>query len=125
MKLFKPQVQLFKTITLDGPDHFYLHVVTNTDVTNYREDGFEVGTIVDNKLVVVVRAIPDQSIPDLFAETPVVHTIDLGVLDFPAGEGDIEVIFDRGDRDGNDDNKTTVNTTDAVEDSRPIPSNSL
>lgn len=121
MKLFKPQVQLVKVTDAISPDEYHLHVVTFTDMSNYREDGYWVGTVDQSGVLVVkVKAILDGSIMDFPYLTPIVHTINLGALAFPGGEGFIEVIFEDSMRGPNTGKKNIVRTVDADEDSRPI-----
>ena len=70
--------------------------------------------------------------------TPLVHTLDLGTIAFPGGEGEIkvtlvgEVVASRGaTRDTNPTTTTktggtgTVSTTDSDDKTRPISENSL
>lgn len=85
MKLFKPQLQLAKESEMqdDGSfrDHYYLHVVTFTDKTNYRAEDYQIDDHnLASKGVINVRLYinADMEIADLNYLTPVVHTLDLG-----------------------------------------------
>lgn len=93
MKFFKPQVQLAREIVLDEPDHYYLHVVTFCPRSCFRADGHETdaGELADNKYKVRIKLRQDPGLPDLEYITPVVHTLTLGGISFPSGEGEIEV----------------------------------
>lgn len=85
MKLFKPQLQLARE-SEEQPDgsfryHYYLHVVTFTDRTNFRAEDFVVNmSALETEGIVNIRAYvyPDPEIPDFHYLTPLVHTIDLG-----------------------------------------------
>lgn len=122
MKLFKPQVQLTKITEASVPDDYYIHVVTFTDWTNYREDGYTIGEMEeDGTLPVTVKAIQDENIIDLNYLTPVVHTIKLGAVEFPTGGGIVKVTFDDGTQSAGNGKKNIARTIDTEEDARPIP----
>ncbi len=121
MKLFKPQVQLTKITDATEPDDYYIHVITFTDKTNYRADGYSIGTMDGNGVLpVTVKATLDEHIIDLPYLTPVVHTIKLGNVSFPSG-GLVEVVFDDGTQGSSEGKKSNARPADALEDSRPLP----
>lgn len=120
MKLFKPYVELTKITDANEPDDYYIHVVTFTDKTNYRADGYSIGTLDQNGVLpVTVKAILDENIIDFPYLTPVVHTIKLGDVSFPSG-GLVEVIFDDGTQSSSEGKKGHVRDMDAEVDERPI-----
>lgn len=138
MKFFHPQLQLTRETALDAPDAYYLHVVTFCPRTSFRADGYETpGFHPDNESVykVKVKLLQDAALPDMEYITPVVHTIALGSVAFPEGEGWFEVQVtgtvlgtSNTQRDG-DPPKTggtgTVGSTTADDKSRPIDSERL
>lgn len=141
MKFFKPQIQLARERQLDAPSLYYVHVVTFCPRTSFRADGH---TIDDEDLHsglyrVTVNLLEDTTLPDMEYITPVVHTIDLGEIEFPDGEGWIEVgvagvDVEEEERSARNNNPTTttktggkgtVSTTEAEDKTRPIMANSL
>ncbi len=141
MKFFKPVVQLAREHQIDQPDLYFLHVVTFCPRTCYYASNYTVSTtnLANGLYEVTVKIMQDLTRPDMEYITPVVHTIDLGPIAFPGGEGWIQVSVE-GDvpntrngatRDGNPTTKTktggsgTVSTTDADDKSRPILESSL
>lgn len=141
MKFFKPVVQLARERHLTGPDSFFLHVVTFCPRTVYRADGHSVSSAnlsTEGLYEVTVNLQEDSTLSDMEYITPVVHTIDLGTIEFPDGEGWIQVTVSggpqasgNGQRDAADPTTTTktggsgtVSTMDADEKSRPL-ANSL
>lgn len=132
MKLFKPQLQLAKESEMqdDGSfrDHYYLHVVTFTDKSNYREADYDINPgqlqskgIIDIKLYIR----QDNDIVDLNYLTPVVHTLDLGT---PVEKGEefmikVDVVKGGPSRDpgsGGSAGSGQTGSSDADEDGRPI-----
>jgi hypothetical protein len=136
MKFFKPQIQLAREAVLDGPDVFFLHVTTFCSSTNYRANGHTVSEArlaSDGLYAVTVKLQQDANLPDMGTGyiTPVVHVIRLGAINFPGGEGLIEVTVEGAVTTGNGragDPKTTtktggtgtVSTTDSETITRPI-----
>ncbi|MCB9291565.1 MAG: hypothetical protein H6559_00300 [Lewinellaceae bacterium] len=130
MKLYTPQVQLFRETVLDGPDEYYLHAVTFCGQTNLREGGYSLHSEDGNeknalKIELFIREDPE--LPRMNSLTPVAHTISLGALPFE-GEGRIEaqvVLQTAGDTRDVDGKVTpkganTTSTTAADEVDRPI-----
>ena len=140
MKLFEPQVQLLRQVNVDGPDSFFLHAVTFCDRTCYRSGGYA-----------PLPAGPDENgdfVVDLYLEesadtdgdyhllTPVVHSLSLGEIPFPDGEGNVLVnmiLVTAGEsrnteeqtkegqkKEGRTVGKRTVGSTGALDDSRPM-----
>ncbi|MFN0215054.1 MAG: hypothetical protein ACKVT2_12430 [Saprospiraceae bacterium] len=140
MKFFKPQVQLARQTILDEPDAYYLHVVTFCPRTSFRADGYSVSDadLAEGIFTVTVKLLQDPELPDFDYITPVVHTLALGGIAFPGGEGWIEVQVmgavpggaaagGRGEpatttKTGG---KGTVSTTDADNKSKPIRNDEL
>lgn len=137
MKFYHPQLQLTRETLIGQPDAYYLHVVTFCPRTSYRADGVEFPgfgpnneTLEEGVYKVNVKICQDAALPDLEYITPVVHTISLGSVAFPEGEGwfEVQVIGNQfatssyGTRDGEP--KTggvgTVGTTSSDDKSRPI-----
>ncbi len=140
MKFFHPQIQLARETVLDEPDAFYLHIVTFCPRTCFRADGYEVddSELSGGKYKVQIKLRQDPALPDFGYITPVVHTIALGSIAFPGGEGEIEVqvqgaVMESGGSgtrgDTNPPTKTggtgTVGTTGADSTSKPIDPDSL
>lgn len=132
MKLFKPQLQLARE-SVEQPDesfryHYYLHVVTFTDYTNYRAEDYDVDTSAletEGVINVKVYVYPDPDIPNFKYLTPVVHTIDLGLpgeseMEFVVNVDVINGLPDRGDPPGeNSSGSSQTGSTGADEDGRP------
>lgn len=98
MKFFHPQIQVAREIVIDEPDAFFLHVITFCNLTNYCSDGYETPgfgpgneTRAEGLYKVNLKLCQQEALPDFPYITPVVHTIALGSIDFPGGEGEIEV----------------------------------
>ena len=139
MKFFHPQIQLARESVFDQPDIYFLHVVTFCPRTSFRADGFafDDSALADNLYKVIVKLRQDPALPDYEYITPVVHTLALGSIAFPDGEGDIQVQVQGvalprdsgGSRDVDPPTQTggtgTVGTTTAEDKSRPIDSNAL
>ncbi len=142
MKFFKPQVQLARETIFDEPDAYYLHVVTFCPRTSFRADGYTTDSseLANGLYKVVINLQQDPALPDFEYITPVVHTLSLGNIAFPGGEGWIEVqvigaVIEENARNTRDTNppttttKTggtgTVSTADADNKSRPILTDQL
>lgn len=144
MKFFHPQVQLACETHLDEPTAYYLHVVTFCPRTNFRADGFLINDsdlLTEGIYTVEVNLRQDPALPDFDYITPVVHTLALGSIPFPMGEGLIEVqvkgaVFDApasGARANTKPPSTktktggkgAVSTVDADNKSRPMGSDNL
>jgi hypothetical protein len=140
MKFFKPQVQLARQSILDAPDAYFLHIVTFCPRTCFRADGYSVSSanLAQGIYNVQINLLQDASLPDFGYITPVVHTLNLGSIAFPGGEGLIEVQVqgvmhsEPGiDRDPTTPPTTktggtgTVSTSDADSNPRPIPNDFL
>lgn len=139
MKFFHPQIQLARESMFDQPDAYFVHVVTFCPRTSFRADGFstDAGELANGLYKVVVKLRQDPALPDFESITPVVHTIALGNIAFPGGEGDVQVQVQGvtiqegagGSRDADPPTQTggtgTVGTGTAEDRSRPIDSNSL
>jgi hypothetical protein len=93
MRFFHPQIQLARESVPNKPDAFYLHVVTYCPRTCFRAFGHFVddSELDKGKYKVKVRLLEDPEMPDLMYITPVAHTIPLGSIDFPGGEGEVDV----------------------------------
>lgn len=94
MKFFYPQIQLARETHLNDPDSYYLHIVTFCPLTNYRADGYEVDDSdlqTEGVYKVTIKIYQDVNLPDFKYITPLVHTISLGSIAFPGGDGWIEV----------------------------------
>ncbi|MCB0632591.1 MAG: hypothetical protein R2824_01785 [Saprospiraceae bacterium] len=87
MKIFKPQLQLVKESEKQADksfrDHYYLHVITIADKTNYR--AAEEDTVVDtskleSKGVIQVKlyCYREAKIEEMDYLTPLVYFVDLG-----------------------------------------------
>lgn len=138
MKFFHPQIQLARETVLDQPDAFYLHIVTFCPRTCFRADGYttDAGELADGLFKVSIQLLQDPALPDFAYITPVVHTIALGGIAFPGGEGAIQVQVlgavteggTAGTRGATNPPTTTtktggtgtVSTSDADDKSRPI-----
>lgn len=143
MKFFKPQIQLAREAVLDESDAFSLHIVTFCPRTCFRADGHSVSdeALGQGTYKVTINLLQDPALPDFGYITPVVHTLALGSIDFPGGEGEIEVtvqgaVLEEGSGARDVDppppttttktgGKGTVSTTDADESPRPIPGDFL
>ena len=138
MKFFQPIIQLAREPMLDEPDAYFLHVVTLCPHTSFRANGHEVdsGELSNGKYIVRVKLLQDPNLPDYPYITPVVHTLALGSIDFPGGEGVVEVtvvgdvlaMASPGTRDA-DPPKTggtsSTGTTGSDTPTKPIDGNSL
>jgi Tetratricopeptide repeat len=93
MRFFHPQIQLARESVPNKPDAFYLHVVTYCPRTCFRAFGHFVddSELDKGKYKVKVRLLEDPEMPNLMYITPVAHTIPLGSIDFPGGEGEVDV----------------------------------
>ncbi|MEO6037322.1 MAG: hypothetical protein ABIQ93_02845 [Saprospiraceae bacterium] len=140
MKFFKPQVQLARQHQMDAADTYLLHIVTFCPRTCYRADGHSVDTdeLANGLYKVTINLLQDTTLPDMEYITPVVHTLDLGAISFPNGDGWIQVnvlgaVVENTTRNTRDTTPTTtktggsgtVSTTDADDKARPISADSL
>lgn len=141
MKFFHPQIQLVRELILDAPDVFFLHIVTFCPRTCFRANGHstDAGQLANGLYKVSINLIQDTALPDFDYITPVVHTIALGSIAFPSGEGEIEVtvlgtvIEDSAASERSTDPKTktktggagTVSTISADKKTRPIDPDKL
>ncbi|WP_421796042.1 hypothetical protein [Haliscomenobacter sp.] len=92
MKFFHPVIQLGKE-SGELADNYFLHVVTFCPRSNFQADGFSVNNEhVDNGLLkVTVKVKQAAAMPNYEFITPVVHSIDLGAINFPIVDSTIEV----------------------------------
>lgn len=106
------------------PDEFHIHVVTWADKTDYVADGHTIGGLSGDTFSVTIKAKKDSNIRSFDYLTPIVHTINLGEISFPNGDGFIEVYFDKdtggATKVAGNGNKNGARTIDADEDARPI-----
>lgn len=136
MKFFQPQIQLARETAMDTPDAFHLHIVTFCPRTRFRANGHSTNSseLANGLYKVSIQLIEDSALPNFNYITPVVHTISLGSIAFPGGEGEIEVTVlgtvteesSAATRDGDPVTKTktggtgTVSTTTSDDIARPI-----
>ncbi len=136
MRFFKPQVQIAKEPQFDAPPHYFAHVVTFCPNTRFRAGNVEISEAeLQSKGIyhVTVKLVEDRDLPDMEFITPVVHTLALGEIPFPNGDGWIRVTVesDSGGTAGNarDTNptpttktggSTSQNTAEATPRMRPI-----
>lgn len=141
MKFFHPQIQLARETRLDAPDAFFLHIVTFCPRTCFWADGYDTddGELANGLYKVDIQLVQDATLPDFNYITPVVHTIALGSIAFPGGEGEIQVTVlgtvieesATGARAGDPTAKTktggtgTVSTVSADNKTRPIEDDKL
>ena len=130
MKFFQPQVQSIRRTNWEEKDDFFLHAVTICDRTNFKSNGFEpLSDKLDENGVFQVNLviIQDPTLPDHAYFTPVTHTIPLGKIPFEGNDGEVQVnmfvIELEASREGAEKPKesTTVSTTGADEEDRPLP----
>lgn len=122
MKLLKPQVQLVRKTHIDQEDEFSLHAITYLPKTNYKADGYEIASQLDSDgvLPIALYISKDESIPELHYLTPIVHTLNMGVLPFSDGEGMIKVnLVVNGIRSGEGAGTTHTTTADSDEEEKP------
>jgi hypothetical protein len=142
MQFFHPTLHLSRETTLDAPDAYYLHVVTFCPRARFRANGHEIvgfhtGNTIEGSYKIKVKLFEDAALPDLDALTPVVHTLALGSIAFPEGEGwfEVQVIGETLDTSGggtlsrSGEPKTggtsTVSTVSADNKTRPIEDDKL
>ena len=142
MHLFHPTLHLARETILDAPDAYYLHVVTFCPRSRFRANGHEIvgfhaENTIEGSYKIKVKLLEDAALPDLDVLTPVVHTLDLGSVAFPEGEGwfEVQVIGETLDTSGggvlsrSGEPKTggtgAVKTTTATNKSRPIDEDTL
>ncbi|MEL6657186.1 MAG: hypothetical protein AAFP77_18125 [Bacteroidota bacterium] len=125
MTIGKPIVHLKKRTKYDGTKIYFLHCITYFYKTNIIADGhLPISTELDDNqiMTVVLRVREDATLPMLNRVlTPVVHTIELGVLPF-ADEysGLIRVVVQQDGRSSDKPNESSVSPADGDEDDRPI-----
>lgn len=133
MKFYKPQVQLVRKRIKNQADEYFLHAVTFCEQTNIRANGYEIPLPTLNKdgnYEVNLLAVEDADLSNFNYLTPIVHTIDLGILPFGDENGEVVVtlfieekgdgrIISRGDKKRRA-GTAGVATTSADPDSRPI-----
>lgn len=141
MKFYQPQIQLAREQVLNAPDAFYAHIVTFCAKTNFRANGYTVDDrdLQNGNYKIDIMLLQDSNLPEFDYITPVVHTISLGSIAFPGGEGWITVTVlgdvpaDRGNTRDVDPPKSetktggsgTVSTTSSDDKSRGFDLNSL
>ncbi len=94
MKFYKPQVELAKIVDPTLPTEYVLHSVIFCRYTNFKANGYEVdlSDLQDESLVTVTLKLDqDPNLPEFEYITPVTHTINLGAVNFPEGDGWIEI----------------------------------
>jgi hypothetical protein len=120
MKFYQPLPQLVRETGQSLPDAYCLHVVTFSPNTQFQADGY---TTDDEDLqsegVYKVNIFLKQNttLPSYDYLTPIAHTIELGELTFPGGEGSVRVhVFYRvlePQEELKNGGKSSVGTTDA------------
>ena len=142
MTFFHPTLHLSREIILDAPDAYYLHIITFCPRSRFRANGHEIvgfhaENTIENSYKIKVKLLEDAALPDLDVLTPVVHTLDLGSVAFPEGEGwfEVQVTGETLDTSGGSvlnragEPKTggtgAVKTTTASDKSRPIDDSRL
>lgn len=133
MKLFSPQLQLYRTQEVGQPDDYFVHVITFCPQTNYRADGhlIDASRLSENLLQVTIKVRQDNTLPDLDCLTPVTHTLALGAIAFPGGEGWVRIKVEGTTLDARpgDPPKSggvkTVSSVDADNKSRPLDTHQL
>ena len=92
MKFFHPVLQLGKE-SGELADKYFLHVVTFCPRSNFQADGFSINNanLASGLLKVTVKLKQVAAMPNYEFITPVVHSIDLGAINFPIVDSDIEV----------------------------------
>ena len=134
MELYQPQVRLFVQRNFDEPDEYFLHSVTYCPSISYRADGHRpipAELDGDGAWVVGLKIRKDPAIPDFRGASPVVHTVALGSAPGEAEDVPVKVelwVEEEGPRArsiaAGDEEKpkttSTVSTTSASEESRPI-----
>ena len=135
MKFYKPQVELAKIVDPNAPTEFVLHSVIFCRYTNYKANGYETDLtdLEDGVVAVTLKLDQDINLPEFEFITPVVHTINLGAINFPEGDGWIDidvvgaVIEEEGEGRGTDTvskttkpgSKTTVSTAHSTTKTKP------
>lgn len=136
MKFYKPQVQLVRKTILNQIPEYSIHAVTFCHRANFVADGFSTNDdeLAEGKYKVTLNVQQDPNLPDFTYITPVVHVVSLGPIDFGGQEGVIEVQVEGGSlpdhaippgggrSNGGSGTKSTVSTTDADTDTRPMGS---
>ena len=128
MDFYQLKIQLVRRRVLDQSDAFFLHAITFCPFTNLRANGYALRPEGD-QIEVTLFISEDPELPNYEFETPVVHSINLG--SFPSGKSngqfEVKVLLQSGpiSRDGTQPGEkpvaeTTVSSTSADEDSKPI-----
>lgn len=94
MKFYKPQVELIKIVDPTLPTEYVLHSVIFCRFTNFKANGYEIDLSdlqAESLVTVTLKLDQDENAPNLEYITPVVHTLNLGAINFPEGEGWIEI----------------------------------
>lgn len=141
MNFYNPSIHLSRETILDAPDAYYLHVVTFCPRSRFRANGHEIvgfhtENTVEGSYKIKVKLLEDAALPDLDVLTPVVHTISLGSIAFPGGEGwfEVQVIGETLESTGDIASRSgepktggtgAVKTTTASDKSRPIDDSHL
>ncbi len=130
MKLFKPQLQLAKELEKlnsgEFKEHYYLHIITVCDRSNYRAKEQDVVVKEEDSQVTIQVDLyfhKDPQIIDLGYLTPIVNTIDLG-MPIKVGEKfllrvDVHKSLPSRDGNGNSSGSNETSSTQADEDARP------
>lgn len=92
MKFFHPVIQLGKE-SGELADTYFLHVVTFCPRSNFQADSFSINDehLAEGKLNVTVKVKQAAKMPNYEFITPVVHSIDLGEINFPFEDSMVEV----------------------------------
>lgn len=128
VKFYPPELNLFRQTKMDEPDEYFLQVVTTCSQSNMRAAGhapFPSSPDGDGVFRLTIYIKEDESLPGYEYPTPVVHSLELGSVEFEDGEGLFEVaVAMKSDSEAPGETKpvkkSTVRSTDADEDSRPI-----
>lgn len=126
MELYTPYVHLARRRNLGDPDKFFLHVVTYCPLINYRFDGYYPlpdKTDEDGVFNIGLKIKQDKDLPNCPGLNPIVHTLGWIQLPFKKGVIKVNVFIDELAQSKSIDSTkatSTVSTTDADEDSRPI-----
>lgn len=130
MRLKQPHLHLGVSGT-PASQNYYLQTITYFNRMGYVANGHKIINNVpdaDNTIYVSISVKKLADFPAFEAATPVVHTIDLGIVDFGDREGYVEVeLFVEKDpifatRSGGG-KKSRTNTSTASKDIKPIPQN--
>lgn len=133
MEFLTPQVQLFHYIGMDAPNEYLVHAITIAQQTNLRANGHFVHSTqpdADNTVHIDLFVQELPGLPLLAAETPLVHTINVGPVAFNNGQGFFHtriilqppLEFPGGGRslDEGEQGSSTTSTTSSKKVDRPI-----